>query len=66
MPKEDLLGFLDEDAFPRMIVSLDLEVSGLTNPGLDPAMTSFIAKVRDFYNLMDKIYQDLKNNNGLS
>lgn len=66
MPKEDLLGFLDEDAFPRMIVSLDLEVSGLTNPGLNPAMTSFVAKVRDFYNLMDKIYQDLKNNNGLS
>jgi hypothetical protein len=66
MPKEDLLGFLDEDAFPRMIDALDLQISGLTNPGLEKAMTSFVAKVTDFYNLMDKIYQDLKNNNGLS
>lgn len=66
MPKEDILGFLDEDAFPRMISALSLQISGLVNPGLDQAMTSFIAKVKDFYNLMDKIYQDLKNNNGLS
>lgn len=66
MPKEDILGFLDEDAFPRMVNALSLQSSNLTNPGLDQAMTSFVAKVRDFYNLMDKIYQDLKNNNGLS
>lgn len=66
MPKEDLLGFLDEDAYPRFLSALNLSSSGISKPTLEQSMTSLMAKVRDYYNLMDKIYQDLKNNNGLS
>lgn len=66
MPKDDLLGFLDADAFNRMLVALNFPGLDTSNPGIDAAQTSFIAKVKDFYNLMDKIYQDLAKNNGLS
>lgn len=74
MPKNDLLGFLDDDAFDRMTKALKLEAivnfdtidPQVSNPGIDTAQQSFIAKVKDFYNLMDKIYQDLAKNNGLS
>lgn len=74
MPKDDLLGFLDTDAFNRMKTILNLQDSinldtvdeQVVNPGIDAAQQSFLAKVRDFYNLMDKIYQDLAKNRGLS
>lgn len=62
MPKNDLLGFLDDDALKRMNVLLKLNES---SPGIQPAMNSFVSTVKDFYNLMDKIYQDLSQNNGL-
>lgn len=62
MPKNDLLGFLDEDAIARMNVSLKLNVS---SPGVQVAANSFSSTVKDFYNLMDKIYQDVSQNNGI-
>lgn len=74
MPKTSLLGFLDSDAFSRMKTSLQLEdqlgfdtiIPQVTNSGINQAQTDFIAKVKDFYNLMDKIYQDLAKSQGLS
>lgn len=61
MPKKDLLGFLDDDAIKRMNIALNLNES---SPGVQAAMNSFISSVKDFYNLMDKIYQDQSQNNG--
>jgi hypothetical protein len=62
MPKNDLLGFLDDDAIKRMNTSLQLNQS---SPGIQTAMKSFISSVKGYYNLMDKIYQDQSQNNGL-
>lgn len=60
MPKESLLGFLDKDALSRM------NKAGLTGAesNIITASTDFINVVKDFYNLMDKIYQDMSQNNG--
>lgn len=62
MPKNDLLGFLDEDAIKRMNTSLKISES---SPGIQKAMDSLTSTVKDFYNLMDKLYQDLSQNNEL-
>lgn len=62
MPQKDLLGFLDDDALVRMNKALNLKE---TSPGIKTAMSSFTSAVKDYYNLMDKIYQDQSQNNGL-
>lgn len=62
MPKESLLGFLDDDALSRMnAAGLSGSPSSLTS-----ASNDFISVVKDLYNIMDKIHQDLSKNNGLS
>lgn len=63
MPKNELLGFLDDNAITRMNDSLGLneDASDYTD-----SLTTFTSTVKDFYNLMDKIYQDLRENNGIS
>lgn len=63
MPQNDLLGFLDDDSVTRMNTALGSSVS---SPGIQTALTSFTSTIKDVYNLMDKIYQDLYQNNGLS
>jgi hypothetical protein len=64
MPIEDLLGFLDTDAFARMIKVLNLKENPSRTDDMEDAMTSLVQRVKDFYNLMDAFYQDvLKNNN---
>lgn len=62
MPKQDLLGFLDSDAIKRMNTLLKLNE---VNIDIQTSMKSFTSTVKDFYNLMDKIYQDQSQNNGL-
>jgi hypothetical protein len=62
IPKEDLLGFLDEDAYERMKYALNVTTSKST---IDKTLESFTSSVKDFYTLMDKIYQDLHQNNNL-
>lgn len=62
MPKQDLLGFLDDDAVKRMNISLKLNES---KTDIQTTMKSFTSSVKDYYNLMDKIYQDQSQNNGL-
>lgn len=59
MPLNDLFGFLDNDAFNRMIILLNKQQEQLSNPGIEKAMNSFVQKVSDLYNLMDKIYNDI-------
>lgn len=62
MPKESLVGFLDDDALARMTAA------GLTasSSSLASASNDFISVVKDLYNLMDKIYQDMSQNNGIA
>jgi hypothetical protein len=64
MPKEKLIGFLDNDAYQRLI-SIN-EFKDIAQVTYTDAMESFSLTVKDFYNLMDKIYKDLGQNNGLS
>jgi len=75
MPRKDLVGFLDDDAYSRMIVSLNLDLAALS--GSDPdlpstrvsisnAHASLMKNMKNFYNLMDDIYKQLSKNNGLS
>jgi hypothetical protein len=74
MPKESLIGFLDEDSISRMISSgiyTDEILDRISNPdfysstfSLITASNDFISVVKDLYNLMDKIYEDqLENKN---
>lgn len=63
MPKEKLIGFLDSDSYDRLI--LIPEFKNIQQASLQDAMNSLTSTVKDFYNLMDKIYQDLIKNAGL-
>lgn len=63
MPKNDLTGFLDDDAYARLIKLP--EYKNVTHADYQACMKSYASNVKDFYNLMDKIYQDLIRNNGL-
>lgn len=60
MPKEKILGFLDTDAFSRAKDALKLTES---KPELADTLDSFTSTVKDFYTLMDKLYEDEINNN---
>lgn len=64
MPKNKLIGFLDEDAYQRLITIPEFKDIAAGN--FTDTMTSFVSTVKDFYNLMDKIYQDLLKNAGIS
>lgn len=64
MPKDLLLGFLDDDAFIRARVQLNnIEIT--KQPDFSKTLASFTEKVKDFYILMDKIYTDRVHNNNL-
>jgi len=58
MSKENLVGFLDDDAKTRMLNSLGLAESDVNPGSYDTAMTELFSTVRNFYNLMDQIYKD--------
>lgn len=63
MPKDKLTGFLDIDAYNRMTEIP--EFKKIPKADYQDAMNSFALTVKDFYNLMDKIYEDLIRNKGL-
>lgn len=65
MPANSLLGFLDDDALIRL-KSTGLVPSTTESPGIIVASNDFISVVKDLYNLMDKINQDMSQNNGNS
>lgn len=62
IPKENLVSFLDDDAKTRMLNTLGLSSSDVQVPGFEEASKALAKSVKDFYNLMDKIYQDILNN----
>lgn len=63
MPKDKLTGFLDIDAYNRMIEIPELK--NIPKASYLDAMNAFSANVKDFYNLMDKIYEDIIRSKGL-
>ena len=62
--KEDLLGFLDADALTRAKTSANIGNTSATS--YDTAMSNLATAVKNFYNIMDKIYADILSNNGIS
>lgn len=71
MPLDDhtsegnLLGFLDNDAIDRAEIVLNQPIGSLRSArsGIVPAMTSLCDTVNAFYQIMDKMFQDLLNDN---
>lgn len=65
IPIENLLGLLDADAYDRMT-----KVLGLKDPpdqsDLNTSMKSLAQSVKNYYNIMDKIYVDVKTGNNLA
>ena len=59
-----LLGFLDVDAFNRAHTEFNFG-QDYTQKSIVDAHSKFLEIVLDFYNLMDKMYTDLAQNNGL-
>jgi len=64
MDKNMLLGFLDQDAFARANSQLGLNVT--QPPTVTDALNAFVTSVNNYYHLMDDIYKNLANSNGLS
>jgi len=62
MPIEDLLGFLDKDAFDRMKTLLN-KPDAVRTDNLSQCMGTLTNTVKDFFNLMDKLYLDKRQNN---
>lgn len=69
MPRKMLLGFLDDDAYKRFLVEMNFELAALSgdaelaHASITDAQTAFLKKIKDFYNLMDDIYKQVKENN---
>jgi hypothetical protein len=63
MPKEDLLGFLDDDAIVRAENSLKQPLAG-QRPNIQDALDSLTKTVKGFYQIMDQVFQDQFHNNG--
>lgn len=62
---ESLVGFLDPDSYKRM-QDFFPDAKDVKQNKLDTSMTDLTNAVKDFYNLMDKIYQDTSQNNNNS
>ena len=58
--KDLILGFLDKDAFNRACATLGIKAN---KPDLQDTLKSYTDTVKEFYNLMDKLYQDVSTNN---
>lgn len=63
IPQNVLLGFLDDSSFNRMsgILKVDVEQLDLIN-----TYDVYTNTVKSFYSIMDKIYQDIRENNNIS
>jgi hypothetical protein len=58
MAPDKLVGLLDDSAYDRMQVALP-STKGIARAGIVASMTELTSRVKDFYNLMDKIYLDI-------
>ena len=57
--KKYLIGFLDDDAFERMKSKYNFT----ERADIVSSITAFEASVKNYYNLMDKVYEDVRKNN---
>lgn len=64
MDQKTLLGLLDADALQRCQDQLNIDATGV--PGAEDALNAFVESVNNYYHLMDDIYKNLANSNGLS
>lgn len=62
MPKESLTGFLDDAAYSRMITLVKFTNGPPEHASIETAMNDLLNYVKDFYNLMDKSYEDVLQN----
>lgn len=63
MPSENLLGFLDDDAYDRAKTKLGQALPA--KPTLDASMKSLASFVSTFYQIMDKMFQAAFGNNAI-
>jgi len=57
--KKYLVGLLDDDAFERMKSQFNFT----DRADITSSLTAFEAMVKSYYNLMDKVYEDIRKNN---
>lgn len=65
MPGHDLLGFLDSDAQNRAIAQGVIQMQ-TSLAGIEDAQQSFLNTAANFYHLMDDVYQNIAQKNGLN
>jgi hypothetical protein len=63
--KDKLVGLLDDGAYQRMQNEIP-SAKDAERAGLEESLQELTDRVKDFYNLMDKIYKDIANHNGVS
>lgn len=61
--KKYLLGLIDVDAFNRGAHQIQIND---TQPGLQESLQKLEDQIKDFYNIMDKIYKDQRQSSGLA
>ena len=61
--KKYLLGFIDSRAYERMNKNPAIKTSD-SQPGIVETLTEFTKTVRGFYDIIDKVYDDVQKNNG--
>lgn len=61
--KKYLLGFIDSRAYERMNKNPAIKTSE-SQPGIVETLTEFTKTVRGFYDIIDKVYEDVQKNNG--
>lgn len=60
LPLENLLGFLDEEAYARMQITLPALKEAKRESNFDEVMKAFSELVKGFYQIMDTIYEEEK------
>ena len=67
MDDQALVGFLDSDAQQRALAQGIFDLPAGTNfQGIQQAQTAFLNTISNFYHLMDDVYKNLAQKNGLS
>jgi len=66
MDKKYLLGFLDEDAYNRCKSQMGFGDFFSPRPTISESMENLTKSVTDFYNLLEKLYENAKDENGIT
>lgn len=65
MDREKLLGLLDDDAYLRMQTELKLTAESAPRSSVTASIEELNKLVKDYYNLMDQIYKNIKERQGI-